>query len=522
MPKIPTYDSPEAQRGIQPSDIGASSFEQMGRRVGQSFHQIGEDAQQIGNVVEQHEAMADTSRLSPEAASTFSFLTDSLNKAYTDTDPADPAGPDVKQKWIDNVLEPTLESFGQDVQSRHGAAAAQDLRDRLRMEFTKSASGAQSSFDENSVHTNLTTTGYVLGNAVRTDPSKLDAAMGVFNETLDAQLKAHPVTAEQAAAIRTEIGGQTRAALAEAAARGSIEQNPKQFLADLQDGKYSAYLSGEETAQLSTAANAAQRLQVEQQKAQDTELRRQQKEKADTAANAVTTGMIREDGSLQVPKDYYQNVTKLALMPGAEPGLVRSMIDMGRSVTRELAEGTPTVTDPHTYQDMSNRLTLTAGDPKALTDQQVIQARADGRLSDKDYNFFKGALGTLNRDPAYRAANDQFKTFMSGIKSSITKSNILMGNNDAAGDQRFLQFSQTAREQFEAAYKSGKWHDLLDRNKTGSLWLQAKPYMTDIKGSQADLIHRAQDSVGLVPSVAGAKRNAGESAGDFLKRTGGQ
>lgn len=524
MPELPQYSAPMAQRGLQPSDLGVSANEMAGRRIGTAYREMG---QAIGGAIdtyEQHQAQQETSALTADYAKTFAAATESWNQTATK---ADPNNPNTAQQWRDGVLEPMLEKLGANAQSKQGQAEANRLRSELRMHFTEKTIADQSNMAGAAVEQNLNTTVKVLGNAVHDDPSAMDGALKILSGSIDAQIAGHGavMSPDTAARIRTELKGNMANSIAESALFGLAEQNAPAAQAALDSGKFDPYFTPQQM--------KAARAYVEQQSKLNTTLAAKQgKDAADADMATINASTIDANGQLTLPKDYFSNVVqwmaKYKNVPGAADTVAekgRTAIDYGRQIQKELAEGTPTQTDPHTYEDMTNRLTLPETDPNHLTPEQVIRARADAKLSDKDYHFLEGALNTLNRDPAYKYANARFNDFMKTIKSSITKSNILMGNNDPAGDQRWGQYMQQARDQFETAYKQGgsAWHDLLDRSNQKSLWYQAVPYMTDQKGGLQDLQNRISGTPGLVPQVRpqAVPRKPGESAADYLKRTGG-
>jgi hypothetical protein len=127
-----------------------------------------------------------------------------------------------------------------------------------------------------------------------------------------------------------------------------------------------------------------------------------------------------------------------------------------------------------------------------------------------------------------RSATREFNTFLKGIKSSITNSNILMGTNDPTGDKQYLAFTQDAQAQFDSAYQKNdggaSWRALLDRSNKNSLWQQSVRYQTSQKGAMQGLQDRVQGSSNFIPAPAARApaRVAGESAAAYLARTGGK
>ena len=519
MPKLPDYDSTQAQRGLQPNDMGIYAHEQEGRAWGAAFNQMGAAAQRVGNAVEQHEAQTDAANLTRQSAQTSAGLTQSWNDAASKADPNDP---DFAEKWRTDVLEPALEKFGADVGSKHGEEAAERMRTQMRSHFTEKSIADQTYMSGLSALTSLNESANILSNAARNDPTALPALTGIFDTAIENEIATHKMDPGTAARIKTELREKVVGGMASSAFQGLAETDATKALESLKAGAWDKYFNA-------TQRTALEKYATEQGKLNDSIEIKQNKQDAEAELNSLYSSTIDEKtGQLVIPRDFFANIgawsRKWAGKPGAGETVAekqRSAINFARSVINEIEQGQPSVDDVHTYEDFSNRLTLPGTDPRRLTAEEVIQARADRKLSDKSYSFFNGALGTLNRDPAYRYADARFKDFMRSIKSSITNSNILMGSNDPAGDQKWGQFQAMARDAFEESYKSGQWHDLLDRNRPNSLWHRAVPYMTDQKGAMANMQNRIEGSVGLVPSVNAPKRLPNESPAAYLARTKG-
>lgn len=520
MPKLPDYESPLAARGLQPSAMGVDANEQAGRSIKASFDSLGNSARYIGNTIEQHNEAQDASELTADAAQTYANLTKSWNDTAAQ---ADPNATDTADKWRQDQLEPALEKIGANATSKKGQQDAEKARAQLRMEFFRSTIGDQMQLNGDAVLQNFENATSSLANNARRDPSTMGPAIGLLSTLIDNQVKAHTLDAGVAAKLKTELLGKAANTIAEQAFFGLAEKNAPAAQTALDDGTFDGLFSPQQMQQARGFVTAQAKLNT-------TLIEKQNKDASESDMAAIQSTTIDKDtGELTIPRDYFANVatwaSKWAGKPGAGDSVAektRTAIQFGRSIMDELAKGKPAVTDPHTYADFASRVTLAQGGPDALTEDQVIQARADGKLSDKDYTFFKGALTKLAQDPAHKAALQSFNTFIRGIRSSITRSNILMGNNDPAGDQKMLQFQQRATQEFEDAYAKGNWRDLLERNNKNSLWHQAVPYMTDQKGAMESLQNSINGAPGLVPSISAPARQKGETAADYLKRTGGK
>jgi hypothetical protein len=97
----------------------------------------------------------------------------------------------------------------------------------------------------------------------------------------------------------------------------------------------------------------------------------------------------------------------------------------------------------------------TQGTP-ALTEAEIFQARADGRLNDNEKAFFLQAIKEKSEKPENALQNRQFNALMDGYKAFVTRSNPFSGIVDANGDQRYYEFSVASRALFDNGIKSGK------------------------------------------------------------------
>jgi hypothetical protein len=352
------------------------------------------------------------------------------------------------------------------------------------------------------------------------------AAIGLLGASIDSQIKTHQLDPAMAARLKNELYVKGANDIARSALTGLAVSNPEAAAKALDDGTFDKYLT-------SAQMEEGRRFVETQSKLNVTLTEKANKDQAEAEATSIQATTVGPDGNLTIPRDYFANVATWMAKNAGKPGAAstvanmgRTMIDYGRAIMKDLENGKPAVDDAHTYEDFRARVALEQGDPHALTDQEVIQARANGMLSDKSYSFFSGAISKLAKDPALRTATREFNTFLKGIKPSISNSNILMGTNDPNGEKQFLAFTQDARAAFDSAYQHGgitEARKLLDRSNPDSLWHQSARYQTNQKGAMQGLQDRIEGGSTFIPAPASAApaRAKGESAADYLKRTGG-
>ena len=169
MPSIPEFNAP-SNLGINPTEIGVESTAAAGRRLGAYGSQIAEadvstgraiagGVKSVGDAAEQYAAHQNISSLARHGADVMASGTQSLNAYFSGADiPDDPNNPGAKKaalderlnnpaaakQWLDNTLEPMLESYQQGAWTEGGQQYAQRFSENLRTHLTTSAIADQS------------------------------------------------------------------------------------------------------------------------------------------------------------------------------------------------------------------------------------------------------------------------------------------------------------------------------------------------------------------------------------------
>lgn len=480
MPNIETYQNKiEAPRA---DSAGSEAFEMEGRHIEASYaqagHDIGGGIQAIGADVEKHEEIQDSASNSKAGAAAFLSLSNQLNDASSKA-AADPDSADKHFDGFNQSMEDTIGSIGNDATTDSGRANAERIQNTLRDEFTRQSIGARSAVDGQAVISSLRQTQNTLTQAVSNNPSLLDSTSAYLKQTLQDQLAAHSLRPEESARISAEIGDQAQKALGEAAFTTMAQNNPQAALDALHGGKFANYFNAEDIKVAENYANAQVRAKTENDKAVTEAQKKQDTEEFKTAASQLVGSFVQSDGSLRIPPGGPQQIIKMSLMPGAEPGEIRSLADMTKSVLKDQEKGNVARTDAPTYESFSKKML-----DNNLSAQEVYQARADGQLSDKDTGFFLRGMKNLEADPALKDAEKQFNTWAQAQKPAFTHSDNLFGGTDPAGAAKFNQFYQDAHARFQQTYQSkGDWSGLLKQGNPSYLGSIAPQYMTNKKGS---------------------------------------
>lgn len=480
MPNIKTYDNDI--RAPQGDQAGSEAYEIEGRHIEGAYatagSAIGQGLKQIGGQIQQHEEIQDTSANSTQGAAAFADLSTKLSQTAAAA-AADPANASKHFADFQQTMEDTIGGIGQDSSTTQGKANATRIQDTIREEFTRQSIGAQSSISGQVVSSNLIQTKNSIAQAVSNNPTLLSTGVAMLQGTLEDQLKSHNLTPEENTRIRNEYGAPAVKDLGIAAFQTMAQNNPDAAKAALTSGQFAGMFNGEEIGTLNRYADAqaralttSQKAAIQQQKEADTQQFRQ-------TTSAMVGSMIQPDGSLAIPKDLPQQIIKASLMPGAEPGEVRSLADMTKTILKDQETGVKAKTDPETFAAFGPK--MLSG---TLTDQDVYNARNNGMLSDKDTSYFLSGMKNLEADPARKAAEKQFSDWANAQKPAFTKGSGLLGIADPHGTEKFNQFQQAAHAQFEQAYsQKGDWQGLLSAKNPSYLGKIAPQYMQNVKGA---------------------------------------
>ena len=460
MPNIRTYENKDG--GFTANNMAATADSFAGNALRQDLsgagQAIGQGINKAGQEYVAHEVQAETSDLTAKYAQTFEQLTQSWNDAAKNADPNDP---DTGKRWREEVMQPALQQLSDGLHTDQAKEHAQRLGVQLEAHMFEKTVADQSTIAGNAAVSNVNTMVNSLSNAVASDPTAMRGAMPMLEQSIDMVVSSHPnLSPAQASALKTRMLDEGKANIAKSAAIGMIDKNPDLFRQAAAGGQFDKYLDATTIKQLDTYADTQQRAALTAQRAAETEQRRQQTEYVNNTANQIFANQVDPNtGAIHIQPDYFKQVARLALLPNAPPGLGRAMADFGATKIKEEASGIPAVTDPHLYQTFSDRMFLPAGDPHALTLPEVYTARAQGMLSDKDFTFFKEAIGDATKDPAKVAEQKQLSTLIGTYKATITKSN--MFGADALGDQMYYRFQTDMRDAFQKGLAAGKTADEL-------------------------------------------------------------
>jgi hypothetical protein len=532
MPNIKQYENPI--EGLRPDDRGTQSAVQKGRHIEAAFAQagnaIGNAVSTTGAIYDRVKTQQDISTGLAQKAQILDNLTTASDVAMNKADPNDHAA---AEKWREEQMEPLLQSWVTGFSTQESRMWAEEQAGQIRQHLFEKTAADQARNAGVAVVNNYRDTVTGLSNTALQDPSARDMALRTLDEGTEALIASNPnVTPQMAAQLRSELRDKGREEIAKGAFIGTARANPDAAMADLQAGKYNQILDATTQNQLFGFAESIKREARADQRAQTEMQLKAQKQDFDAKVAAMSSQMFAADGSIQIPPGFHQQLTLLGLHPGAGDGSsIRALGDAAARAVENANNHTFQMTNPSSFRDLAGRIGVPAGSAGELTHAMVDRAYASGQLSNTDYHFLKGAVETAKSDPMTHAAITQINQALERNKGLVTDSNLYAGKLNKAGDQQYdaLHFDTFQRfQQLQAGGMSATQaaQVLTDPRDPRGIQANLAPYqLTNKQGLQA--LHGKISVGGSAGNVHAptipltTPRKQGESAADYLKRTGG-
>jgi hypothetical protein len=539
MPRIPEYTNPVTgidTRGLDEASYSmsyaararANAGEQIGRDIAGIGASIGRTYDAVADSIDENRATAEISAGSAASAAMQAKMSADLNQRVNEADPN--VAPQVIDDFLNNEVDTRLTEFRDSFTTKKGKEYADRVSASMRQHFFERAAADKAIKAGQAFKQNFNTLGNQLSVASKEDPTSLTMNLGMVDTTFDAMVQANArwLTPSMLAALEGDRATVKREVTLSAMA-GMAEINPEQAQKDYYKmGAVSQYLDGNDLRVMEGYARQRQADRDQDTAAREKALEKQQKAVVDQELIRLELSMIDENGRITVPPDFAKRLTDIAMMPGAEVSGIRTIKNGYEAILKDQINGNYRASDPLQYEAL--RRNLNAG---TLTKDQVFQARAANLLSDSDTSMFSQAADALNNEgPEGRQQEKLFNEFLEGQKKYISATDPLKVVQDPAGDFRFMEFSQDMRVRYQKGLAAGKNpYDLLMPRSPDFIGRDIGRYqirtdfkktLENIKGSPtppAPVPDATQP--GAVP-VQDNTRREGESAADFLKRTGGK
>jgi hypothetical protein len=413
--------------------------------AGAMLNAVGEGVTQLADVLTTRYKENEAAKVAAEFSKAQAELTIKHEEAFRNADPNDEM---VGQRFIDETLTPALDGLGEIAQSREGRMMYDRARSNLEASFKINTAAKQATLAGAAAVNNYLTTGNLLSNAVRANPGNLEFSIGLAQDAVPTNLDADK---------RLELQRRINAQIAGAAVNGMADKGMfDQAEQLLNSNELDEYIDASDKETLSNSIRASRNAAKADALAAEAARIKEVEAENEAEANNIMANVVQPDGTLFVPPDYNQRIVGYSQRDRANQGTTTAMINFGRSVVEDQLKDVVTVSDPSTYEGFRQRVGLDASNARAIKKPEVLQARADRRLSDKDFSLFMRAVDDNTSDPAKVEQRRQFSNIMTGFKNSIGAMDVFGNLTRADTAAQFLYFQQDSQEIFDRMTAAGK------------------------------------------------------------------
>ncbi len=399
MPNIREYNSPEALQGIRPSELGADALAQSGRRIESVYHQAGEElggglatlgraAQQVGNVIDRHNAMQEISTGAASLAKITSDLTDQWNQTANSSDLNDHT---IADNFREKALEPALEQWQAGFSTKQGQEWALQRAASLRSHMFEKTSADMATRAGDALVANLQTTLNASSNLARNDPSSMPHAMDLYESALRAAAANSNADPSVVSKAITETLQNGKAQIATAAAIGMAQNNPDALVQEINKGTFNNYLDGSQIKQIEAYGHS-------QKNQQQAEFKAGSRDIADQYTNDMfdmAKGQVRP----VTPERIGQIMSDPRMTETDKRSTVRFLQQQFKAQQKEIEDEQKAHSDPNLLAGLRARF---AGDPSQWpTKEEIGQHLGAGDLSSTDAHSLLTAREQLSdtKDP---------------------------------------------------------------------------------------------------------------------------
>lgn len=441
MALIPEFNAGTGQ--LHPSDMGPEAFMMEGRHIRAEYTAAGQElgsavrqvGGQLGEAIDAHEAQMEISHGAAALAQMNDGLVQGWNAAAKNADPNDTS---ISQQFRDTVLEPGLENWAGQFQTKAGQAWAQNQAMQVRQHMYEKQAADMSYRAGLAATTNLEQTANSLANTARTDPSHLDQSLGLVDNTVSALVDNMPnLSADNAAKMKTQLAQAYKTKITTAAIRGMAESNPEATLTALTSGKYAEYLDPSDQQTLTTYAHQQIKAKEQDAKHAQVDADRQADLASDTQRNGYMQRLVvGKDGGYQIPPGFAKAVMMDPKLNTSDRSSLMALSQRYADVGAEQKAAHPKEDDPATYQ----RYAQIMGSPDQTPDpREVMKDYSEGKLTTSTFKKLTDAA--YDQDPATGANKYDRSLVSAGIaraSAQISGGNVgFMSPAETAASKKF-------------------------------------------------------------------------------------
>lgn len=501
MANITSYKAPDL--ALHPSETGINAIEGAARRGGAFFNTIADDlsatGQRIGSTIRDAGDVALQSithqQISKGAATGTEMAADIDSEWNEVAKNADPNDPTVRQKFLEQKVEPRLQEFLDGFSTEDSQKFAEQFVDRLRNHLSTKTAADMSTLAGEAIKVNVAKTVNSLGSMVANDPSSLSFALDSVDHTITAKIGSSPtLDAETAARVHGSVLQEAKQNIVKAAVVGMITKNPNVDLDAIQQ-KYGEYINGTEMRMFQKAAQTQAKANALVEKQAAIAQRQIDDQNVHAAATKTMTDNVTFDQNGQpiVDKKFFEQALDIAKKYPNAPAAaetVRTMFNWGEAQQNKEAK---VVDDPTVKSDLMTRM---FSPDKATTTLDLMKARAEGKISDHTFQSLHGLVTELEQSPI---KGPVWQDTISAVKGELVLSNVGLPGKDIAGEVNYANWAQTFIPKYLAMSRAGTLPpNALDVKDPNSMISQSMaPYKRTVA-------QRAQDYMSSLGGMGGS------------------
>ena len=510
MPAIKEYNSPNAAGGLRINNSGISALEaeasQGVRMATQAASSTRQEGEAYGGAIKATGQVAQEAfdkyvvqpEISKGAAALAGYQDDLTTKWNTLAKGTDPNDATIKQKFMQDELEPALQKFNDSFQTAAGKKFAEDQSNAFRKHMFEKTTADVSTRAGEALVANITTMKNTLSNSVRQDPSSYEQASALVRASIKEQVANTPgLSVATAARIEGTLSTNIQSELAKATILGVAEKNPDQAQKMIDSGKFDKLIDGTEMSNMvKTMKNASRADQNYARIQQD----RAEQDRSDKAKDGYVQQMYSGKGPLP-------SVRQIALDPAFEgrPNDRKAMLDLAMARSQQTPDAPVVQDNTATVNELASRLT----DPtKNLSLNDLLKASHDKEITDATFNRLNTLRQAVDAEPL---KNPAFKSVIDAGEVQLSGSNTFM--KDPEGDKLVSQWKLNVLPQLIQMQKAGKLSPAdMDLGNPNSYISQS---LAPFQRSTADKLAALKANVGAPPAPTSSGTAAPAPKPDF-------
>jgi hypothetical protein len=167
------------------------------------------------------------------------------------------------------------------------------------------------------------------------------------------------------------------------------------------------------------------------------------------------------DGQVRIPKNSISQILADKTMSAEDKSALIGIVE--RLTEKPEGAATPK-TNPELFTALFNRIHLPDGDPRKITDENVLNQFVNNGLTYDSYNQLRGEVSG-RRTADDRVEGQQKQAFINMVKSSLTATNPLYGIRDPKGEEIYGRWLQQFLSNYDKAIRAGaNPEELLNEN----------------------------------------------------------